>query len=230
MDKQTKIIFCLLGLVLILAIVFGLKVTGIIKSTENPKVETNVVETQDIKGNINENKLANLATIQGFIYGFAYGHLIFISIVISVISIITNIGIAKLYKKMDMPLWTSTLYYIYPFITILFNDIIKVNTNILNWILNILILWSFAYYFEQLGMSKYWPLLPIVASVFGVLMAFLAMPMLGLTLSVGSYIAYIIAYIISNIKLGNTFGKSKAFIVGLAILPFIFRPILDYQK
>ena len=36
MDKQTKIIFCLLGLVLILAIVFGLKVTGIIKSTENP--------------------------------------------------------------------------------------------------------------------------------------------------------------------------------------------------
>ena len=39
-----------------------------------------------------------------------------------------------------------------------------------------------------------------------------------------------ISYIISNIRLGKKFNKSTGFIVGLAIFPFIFQPILGYSK
>ena len=44
------------------------------------------------------------------------------------------------------------------------------------------------------------------------------------------FVAWAIVSIISNIRLGKKFNKSVEFIVGLAILPFIFQPVLGYTK
>lgn len=49
-------------------------------------------------------------------------------------------------------------------------------------------------------------------------------------LSLVALIAWLVAYIKSSIKLGQLFNKSNSFIVGLVILPFIFQPILGYNK
>ena len=47
MDNQTKVIFTLLAIVLILTIIFGLKITGVIKPAEKSKEivkEQNVID------------------------------------------------------------------------------------------------------------------------------------------------------------------------------------------
>ncbi len=41
---------------------------------------------------------------------------------------------------------------------------------------------------------------------------------------------YLLAYAVANFKVGKEFDKGILFIIGLVVLPFIFKPILGYQK
>ena len=45
-----------------------------------------------------------------------------------------------------------------------------------------------------------------------------------------TFILAIIIYAISNYRLGDLFNKGIVFKIGLILLPFIFKPILAFQR
>lgn len=239
MDNQTKIILALLAILAIFAVIFGLKVAGVIKPKE---IQTNA-NVQNSFNNIEqtseENSVANLerkiksreinkkTSLSEFFINIALklGKIvssIWVVIIIQLLVIVIGIGEAKLYRKIDMPEWTATYKYIVTFLNVIVS-FLNVKLKIISIIISIVNLFVLGHYFMATGMSKCW-----IAAPFTIVLAFFGT--WGLIIGLIGVIAYIVAYIVSNIKLGKMLEKGTAFIVGLVVLPIIFRPILGYQS
>ena len=96
--------------------------------------------------------------------------------------------------------------------------------------------------FESVGMSRYWP--------FGTIIIFLMAQFANVVswfsnelngdkmtgnalwpiMSISVIIVFLFAYIIANIRVADKLNKGMFFKIGMAILPFIFQPILGYMK
>lgn len=153
-----------------------------------------------------------------------------------IIAVIINIGIAKLYKKLNMPDWTVKFMIAYPFVMEVCNLLPNIIKMIISFGMAIVGIVSLGKYFKAIGMKESFAALPLIG---------VAIILLGVSLGVviGSFmfiltciiggiilIASAIIYIISNIELAKMFNKERGFTIGLAILPIIFQPILGYQK
>lgn len=127
-----------------------------------------------------------------------------------------NIGICKLYTKLNFPSYVIKIYFLVPIlgvISILLPSILPVIFSVLSFLVALVASW---YYFKAVGMSSWWAIVPLSGII----------PIIGIV----GIISFYIAFIISNIRLGKMFQKSKFFIVGLALFPFIFQPILGYSN
>ena len=255
MDNQTKIIFLLLALMVILTGIFVLKITGVIKpkpveikEVEEVKEEQKVQEDKgfkDYSNNYNNdykyksNFKYKEESLSDTILTFVFMHMILVRIVVFFIVVIVNIGVAKLYEKLSMPTWCINMQYISPFIS--FITAIPVVGGIISIIIVILQIATLAYYFESVGMSKMWAICPIVSFIIlsiGIatslsvsLFTSSTTPDTGELLSIiGMFLLLIsgIAYIIATIRVGERMNKGTLFIIFLVLFPFIFQPILGY--
>lgn len=176
-----------------------------------------------------------------YFINFLAGASIISSIISFAISILISIGIGKLYRKLEMPDWCVYMQYVAPFLN--FTRLIPLIGGILSFIIGILQIVTLAYYFGSVGMSKLWAICPIVSLIIitiGLSTSFVgAFTTSSETASGGTFmffsalillIAFGIAYIVANVKAGIILEKGIGFLIGLAILPVIFQPILGYMK
>ena len=234
MDEQTKTIFVLLAIIAICLVVFVLKITGVIKPEERKIIE----ETEQLEElyiyDYNDNYSSSFIN-------FVVGTSIASSIISLAITIIICIGIGKLYRKLGMPDWCVYMQYIAPLLNL--TNLIPVIGGVLSLIIAILQIVTLAYFFGSVGMSKLWAVCPTIALIiiiFGMFQSFAGLMITndestggGVFMIFVAYallLAFLVAYIIANVKVGKMLNKGTGFIIGLAILPVIFQPILGYMK
>lgn len=250
MKEQNKAIKVLLSVIILLIIILVLKMTNIIKPVEKRIVddtketeESNITIEQKIDNEADEERLNKLFNFMAIFGSFA--------IAIQIASIIIWIGEGKLYKKIGMPDWTIVLAYIYPFITILSGYLPETIGNFIEGIVGIFMLITLCNYFKSVGMSRWWPVLAVVSililsySVALIISSNMTSALMRITgetkttpasaiifsvLSGLGILIFIIQYAISNYRLAEEFGKGTGFKIGMVILPFIFRPILGFQR
>lgn len=149
------------------------------------------------------------------------------------ISIALGIGTAKLYEKLHLSKAIVTFTWMYPIIAVISEFLPGILESIIMFIAGIIGVISLGNYFKALGMSFAWAILPFVSLIciaFGITSMIMSNISILALLGLAGIIAFIIAYIISNIKLAKVFERGIGFTVGLVLLPFIFQPILGYQK
>ncbi len=242
MDYQTKTIFVLLALIAVLTGIFVLKLTGVIKPAERKEEINNsntIYNFDNAKNNdidreaIKEQYFSEYNSKNSFIGSFYLmlsSYLIFIRILIFIVNIVINIGIGKLYRKLSMPDWCVYMQYIAPALNI--TTSIPIIGGLISLIIGILEIVTLAYYFESAEMSKLWAICPIITLLifaFGVVIS-LAGVSFWLFIAYMLIILFGIAYIIANIRIADKLNKGTLFKVGIAILPFIFQPILGFMK
>lgn len=236
MEKEGKIditIAILLIIILIAGVILTLKITGIIKPA---KIDSNI--TIDSSASHNNKNSSNNNT-QDYKKDFtktikmAKTRNIIITIFILIAEIGINIGICKLYQKLQMPKYIIIFTFIWPILGITQDFFTGVFEIIFSIVYSILQVASLFYYFKSTGMSGIWAFVPTLSTLllgvgsYSLILGgggFLAI------IGIGGLIACLIAYVISNIKLGEMFNKGTGFKIGLAILPFIFQPILGYSN
>lgn len=234
--KENIFMVVLLVIIIIAGAILALKITGIIKPSERKVV---VEEEKEYKNDMDDfdfydedelerraNNRKTLSTV--------------LNIISIVIALIISIGTSKLYRKLGLPNYIVVFTLIYPLLSITGNWTSGVLNIIINLAFGILGILSMYYYFKALEMSGKWAILPFAAMIIlpfgisGLMMAGLigGMPIIPSFITVISLtmiIAWLVAYIKSNIKIGQMFNKTTPFIVGLCILPFVFQPILGYS-
>lgn len=224
MDNQTKIIIGLVVLVIVLAGIFFLKSTGKIRTTEKEKIKTeeNIIENKETL-----QSSADIYMIAKKTNSFTKKY----SIIISIIIIILNIGIAKLYTKIGMPMWTVVLQIVSPILSLINVSIIETIISILNFVSSILLFKTLDAFRVELGEYK---TLLITATAFIAVIMFIVTKSILYTISLTGILLLIIIAIIFDIKmcsnLADEFNKGKGFKLGLIILPTIFQAILGYQN
>lgn len=240
--KVSIFIVILLVIIIISGIILALKVTGIIKSKEREitqdvytdyslnQEKQNYSYLENDKYNDWQQEISRKKTTN-FIW----------NIILIFSTIIINIGICKLYKKLNMPNYVVNFTFIYPFLLIIKGWTSGTIENILNITFTLFGIISMYNYFKALDMSGIWAILLFLA-IFFLPIGYTSLILSGMmgssniiasfitVLSLAALIAWLVAYIKSSIKLGQLFNKSNSFIVGLVILPFIFQPILGYNK
>lgn len=230
MDNQTKIIIGLVVLVIVLAGIFFLKSTGKIRTTEKEKIKTeeNIIENKEtLQSSAGSQSSADIYMIAKKTNSFTKKY----SIIISIIIIILNIGIAKLYTKIGMPMWTVVLQIVSPILTLINVSIIETVISILNFVSFILLFKTLDAFRVELGEYK---TLLITATAFIAVIMFIVTKSILYTISLTGILLLIIIAIIFHIKmcsnLADEFNKGKGFKLGLIILPTIFQAILGYQN
>lgn len=234
MDIQTKIIFVLLALVLILSIVFGLKISGVLRP-EQKKLESvtegkNTIQINndnEIKPNYEERISYKYKLLEFFTI-----HLTTIGIISFVLNMVLAIGAARLYRRINMPDWTVTFQYIYPVINLIIGLGKGFIVGLIGFVIGVMSLASLCCFFDSLGMSKWWPLTiiaGIISSGIGIAQSFFTTS-IWLILGIVLLIMYGCAHVISSIKLSKRFHKGILYTILLILLPGIFQPILGYQK
>jgi len=227
MDNQTKIIFVLLAVILVLVGVFVLKVTGIIKPAEKEIV--NIIETSEEVENDEIDILKKDISFTMTLYDIIAKYATIIIISICILNIVLAIGMAKLFRKINMPDWAVTFQYVYPFINILLSFAGGVIVTIIEGIIALISLSCLCCFFGCLNMSKWWPASIILGMVFiaiGAITGFSILLILGIVL----VLLYLYAHVISSIKLAKEFDKGIVFLVLLIIFPGIFQPVLGFGK
>lgn len=227
MDNQTKIIFVLLAVILVLVGIFVLKITGVIKPAEKENV--NIIETSEKVKNNEKEILKKDISFSIKLYDFIEKYAKTIIIVICILNIILAIGMAKLYSKIDMPDWAVSFQYIYPIINILLSFAGGMIVSIIELILSLISLSCLCCFFGCLNMSKWWPLSIILGIVF-ISISVVIESEIWLILGIVLILLYLYAHIISSIKLAKTFDKGIAFLLLLIILPGIFQPVLGFER
>jgi len=230
MDNQTKIIIGLVVLVIVLAGIFFLKSTGKIRTTEKEKIKTeeNIIENKEtLQSSADSQSSADIYMIAKKTNSFTKKY----SIIISIIIIILNIGIAKLYTKIGMPMWTVVLQIVSPILSLINVSIIETIISILNFVSSILLFKTLDAFQVELGEYK---TLLITATAFIAVIMFIVTKSILYTISLTGILLLIIIAIIFHIKmcsnLADEFNKGKGFKLGLIILPTIFQAILGYQN
>lgn len=230
MDNQTKIIIGLVVLVIVLAGIFFLKSTGKIRTTEKEEIKTeeNIIENKEtLQSSANSQSSADIYMIAKKSNSFTKKY----SIIISIIIIILNIGIAKLYTKIGMPMWTVVLQIVSPILSLINVSIIETVIDILNFVSSILLFKTLDAFRVELG--EYKTLLISAAAFIAVIMFIVTKSILYAISLTGILLLIIIAtifYIKMCSNLADEFNKGKGFKLGLIILPTIFQAILGYQN
>lgn len=240
MKGRVNILIIVLILIISIAgIILALKMTGIIKQnktqelTDNTEIKDSTYEDysefkEKLEKEINRKKTISIIS----------------SIISFIISMIITIGVCKLYSKLELPFYVLLFTFLSPIISIIENKLTGLSSIVLSIVLAILSLMSLYHYYKAVGMSGLWAILPAIIPIIAAFNISNSMFLFsshnnlsragsgGFTmfLTIVLLAASIISYIISNIRLGKKFNKSSGFIVGLAILPFIFQPILGYSK
>ena len=161
------------------------------------------------------------------------------SIIIFCISMVMAIGLSKLYSKLNLPRYAVIFTMLKPIISIVGSMYLRPMVIFLQIIIEILSIMTLYNYFKAVNMPGLCGIIPSILPILSISMIWF-----GNFASSSSYtelyiktiflilifVAWAIVSIISNIRLGKKFNKSVEFIVGLAILPFIFQPVLGYTK
>lgn len=225
-EKPNLALLILLGIILIAAFILILKVTGVIQPSDSKQENDTITDSSYTYLDKSIEKYENsikVITRQNILY----------SCISLAIAIIISVGICKLYKKLKIPNIIIAFNFIYPILAIVevwLSGIVALIVSIIFLILGIM---SRYYYFKAIGMPGAWgtvPFISIIAASFGISSIITGTQGFLLVIALILLIAWGIAYIISNVKLGKMFNKGVGFIIGLAILPFIFQPILGYSK
>lgn len=227
MDNQTKIIFVLLAIILVLVGIFVLKATGVIKPAEKEIV--NVLDTSEEVKNNEKEMLKKDISFSIKLYNLIEKYAKTIIIVICILNIILAIGMAKLYSKIDMPDWAISFQYIYPIINILLSFGGGTIVKIIELIISLISLSCLCCFFGCLNMSQWWPLSIILGIVFITISA-VAENSILLIVGIVLVLLYLYVHIISSIKLVKLFDKGIAFLLLLIILPGIFQPVLGFEN
>jgi hypothetical protein len=227
MDNQTKVIFILLAIVLILSIIMGLKIAGVIKPSQKPKKtveEQNVIDEKTDEIEIEESYNNNLFLK---ILRFIIMHLNLIGFGIV---IFTSIGSAKLYKKINMPDWAINFYYMYPIIALVMGFMPRIIEIILSSFVGLTALSCICKFFGCLEMSEWWPLAGIAGTLLILLGLGKGVIKIFLIIGILLILSYVYAHVVSSIRLARKEDRGIGFTIGLILLPTIFKPILGYLK
>lgn len=123
-----------------------------------------------------------------------------------------------------MPEWTYYYTIFSPVIFILVFIALRRIPIFITIIMGLLTLIVNALYFESLDMKPVYAFLPILTTVLKYIGE------VGNVLSLGVSIAFLVIWIKAIINLGDRFSKGEGFKIGLFFLPFIFFPILGFEK
>lgn len=158
------------------------------------------------------------------------------SIIIFCISMVMAIGLSKLYSKLNLPRYAVIFTMLKPIISIVGSMYLRPMVIFLQIIIEILSIMTLYNYFKAVNMPGLCGIIPSILSIFMIWFGNFASSSNYTELYIKTifllliFVAWAIVSIISNIRLGKKFNKSVEFIVGLAILPFIFQPVLGYTK
>ena len=147
--------------------------------------------------------------------------------------------LSKLYSKLNLPRYAVIFTMLKPIISIVGSMYLRPMVIFLQIIIEILSIMTLYNYFKAVNMPGLCGIIPSILPILSIFMIWF-----GNFASSSNYtelyiktiflllifVAWAIVSIISNIRLGKKFNKSVEFIVGLAILPFIFQPVLGYTK
>lgn len=227
---EVNLFIVLITIIIIASIILALKITGVIKTEPTKVVEEDYNYTNleyeygdeyksDYKTDNNESFLTVINTMRNMS--------IVVVIFVYLIGIGLNIGICMLYAKLGIPSYIVKFNFIWPILSVVSNFLPGGLRTIVSLISLIMGIAGLYYYFKAVGMSGWWAILPFASAIL-VLLAVLSSGLMILAIIV--VLSSIIAYVISNIRLARIFRKGTLFTVGLAILPFIFQPILGFQR
>lgn len=256
MDNQTKIIIGLLILVVILTGVFFLKITGKIETTKSKetKMEENIIDKENSNQKDWEKNQENIESSENvydskqnnkkdkeisqsnsdrlyinieWYRSFAKKY----SIIIFIITIFINLGVAKMYIKIGMPTWTVALQIISPFIALININSIQIFINILKFVSFVLLYKKLDAFRVELGSYKI-AFIGAMALIAIILLIILKNIVYALFCTVGILMAILVMmfHIKMCLNLANNFDKGKGFKLGLIFLPTIFQSILGYQN
>lgn len=231
--KQTNIlIIVLIGIILVAGSVLALKIS------ETAQSNTTVTETEQ-KADYSEEDYQKQRREAEIKLKMKKTRWKLFSIIIFIISMVMAIGLSKLYKKLNLPHYAVIFTILKPIISII--EIINLGPIgiILPIIIEILSIMTLYNYFKAVGMPGWCGIIPSILPILSISTVWF-----GNFASSSSYtelyiktiflilifVAWATVSILSNIRLGKKFNKSVEFIVGLAILPFIFQPVLGYTK
>lgn len=252
MDKQTKIIFVLLTIILILSIIMGLKIAGVIKPAEIKLEDTEetekVQETQKIEkiDKFEENESVKNDSFKIKLLMFLIQNIMTIIIIISLLFMVLKIGKAKLYRKIDMPNWAVYFQYAYLFLNLLIGVNLGAIINvILVIVFKLITVASLCEYFERLQMPKWWPICLLSGEIFilkekEILISAILNVIRGtsqnvniniwIILGIGLILSYLYAHVVSSIRLAKQFDRGIVFTILLIMFPTIFQAVLGFQK
>ena len=224
----------LIGILLIIITIAGiillLKITGILAPKENTtninisNYISSVSNTGGIALDDSKNTYYKSNSTYDTIRGWADSLLIWLKVLagflifMAIICIFIDIGIFMLYRKLQIPLWAILMLILSPIILNFATSFLGVLALILEIVL---ITVGRYFYFKAVGMSGNWAFLILLIAISSVTIQILVLVFA---------VVYIIAYIISNIRIAQIFNRGLGFTVGLVFLPHVFQAILGYIK
>lgn len=241
--KANLFIVILLVIIIVAGIILSLKIFGVIKPSEKESTINNDVYVAEEDNNDRENVYSydDYEDTEPIVKRGTVGGSIALNVILIIIVFVLSLGTSKLYRKLELPNYIVTFTLIYPLLSIIANWTNGWLKTIIEFIFAILGILSMYHYFKAVEMPGFLSILlfaagfilPIGISKLFTASLFGGRPWLGALITVVGIVmilAWIIAYIISNKKLGEMFNKSLPFTVGLCILPFIFQPILGFSR
>ena len=235
-EKGVTVIIILLVIIAILGVIMGIKLLTPQEETiidENNLESYNTLVAEQKKEEQEKERKEILSEIKIANVMYTFFENTYFKIISLAISIAFSIGTAKLYKKLHMSQNIVIFTGVYPIIEALSGFLPGILGTIVMFIASIIAVVAIGNYFKALEMKIIWAVMPLISITmiaFGGALATMGGTPLLMIIGIAGIIAFIVAYIISNIKLGKLFDKGIGFTIGLVILPFIFQPILGYQK
>lgn len=232
MKKTNILIIVLIGIIIVAGSVLALKISG----TSQPNTTVIEAEQEDNLSEEDYQKQRREAEIK-LEMKKARGKLFLI--IIFIISMVMAVGLSKLYSKLNLPRYVVIFTMLKPVISIIKYTYLGPMAILLPIIIEILSIITLYNYFKAVGMPGLCGIIPSILPILSISTVWF-----GNFASSSSYtelyiktfflililITWATVSILSNIRLGKKFNKSVEFIVGLAILPSIFQPVLGYTK
>ena len=258
--KTSIVMVILVVMIIVLGVIFALKVINKSEekelSVEELKQQYNEIQEREqakkheevskYLDELNKEKGNNYKQIQKSMkrVRFFREHKIIISIISFGIGMVLCVGASKLYKKMGSPDYITKLMIIYPIvnlaISLIFGSIpalsrLSVIQSIWSLVGLVVAIGMLYYYYLDLDMSGAWAIAApasILILVIGMGLGDRISPILYILVPVGivGIIAAIVAHVKASLKIADMFSKGIIFKVGLILLPFIFQPILGFQR
>ena len=155
------------------------------------------------------------------------------AVVVAVITMILNIGIAMMYRKIGMPMWTIILQIVSPILSLLnMHRYITLTISIFEFISAIMLLKLLDAFSIELGERKN-IVIGASAVILTIILIVSKFNIIGTALTMVSlFVAALILmfHIKMSLNLAESFDKGIGFKIGLILLPGVFQAILGYQR